>query len=84
MYGYVGLYTAMYGHVRLCRLCRLMYGYVGFIGLGYVWVCRVMYGYVGPRGVVYTYVERCMYYWHVVHLKWTAVIILKGRSHSCK
>ena len=36
------------------RLCRVMCGYVGFTGLGYVWLCRVMYGYVGPCRVVYT------------------------------
>ena len=30
------------------RLCRVMCGYVGFTGLGYVWLCRVMYEYVGP------------------------------------
>ena len=58
--------------------------YHGYVAPGkvlhvYVALCMGMHGYVGSL-----YVARYIYYWHVVHLKWTAVIFLKGRSHSCK
>ena len=71
MYGCVGLCTAVYGNVWLCRA---MYGCVGLCTAG-----MAMHGYLGLCTAVYGNV-----YWSVVHLSWTAVILLNGWSHSCK
>ena len=51
-----------------------MYGYVGLCTAG-----MAMHGYKGLYTAVYGNV-----YWSVVHLSWTAVILVNGWSYSCK